>query len=637
MSGICGLFNIDGASVSEAELRAMTAMLERRGPDRTGRQCEGTIGLGHTLLGTTPELLYEKQPFRHSETGCVITADVRLDNRDELLGTLGLSKRHESIGDAELILLAYLNWNEACVDYLLGDFAFAINDSRHKKLFCARDHSGMRPFYYHSVPGQRFVFASDARAILVLPQVPYQVNQGRVADFLVQQLEWIDYTSTFFEGVSRLPPGHRVTVTSDGIDVVEYWKPQPQRDLAPMSDHDYAEGFLEVFTRAVKARLRTSGNSAGAMLSGGMDSGSVVAVAREILSARGDSPLSTYSAVRRRDADCAESHAIYAAISVPSIAPNLIHPDALQGIHESLIAGHEEPFDGEFLILKSIYLAARDQGQRVILDGGGGDVVLGEGSYIVRLIKQRKLRLALAEIAAKKNFWDGSSLLGNLFLYTRAAVVPETVKFRLRPYRYRRNVTGYLQESLISDDFADSVDIRGRFARLRQMFPDCWTPDYAAERCNAIRPNVTGGRERYARLAAAVATEASDPFLDKRVIEFCARLPGRARLRDGWPKMMLRELMSDRIPDEVRWCRGKPHIGWLFNHVVAKQALDRGEMSLTRLSNGLKNYVDPAALTEAWHHFVKGGDAEPVHTANTLSIWLRETANRPVVPDRFIG
>jgi asparagine synthase (glutamine-hydrolysing) len=245
MSGICGLFNLDTNSVKSAELRAMTTMLAKRGPERTDRWRNAAVGLGHTLLATTPELLIERQPVTHAETDCVVTADVRLDNRGELLDALELASRRDSLGDAALILHAYLKWGEACLDRLLGDFAFAIFDPRDQKLFCARDHFGMRPFYYHHAPEQRFVFASSPQAILVLPQVPYRINEGRVADFLVPELEWIDYTSTFFEDVYRLPPGHKVTVTPAGIDVAEFWKPQPGPELGPMSDEDYEHGFLE--------------------------------------------------------------------------------------------------------------------------------------------------------------------------------------------------------------------------------------------------------------------------------------------------------------------------------------------------------------------------------------------------------
>jgi asparagine synthase (glutamine-hydrolysing) len=239
----------------------------------------------------------------------------------------------------------------------------------------------------------------------------------------------------------------------------------------------------------------------------------------------------------------------------------------------------------------------------------------------------------MREIGAEKNFWDGTSFLRDLIHYARAASVPEAVKKRLRPVRHRRNTKDYLKASLISRDFAAKIDMANRFERLRQMFPDHWTPDYAVERCNAIRPNVTGGRERYARLAASAATEASDPFLDKRVVEYCAGLPGRARLKDGWPKIILRETMSGKIPDEVRWSRGKPHLGWLFNDAVVRQALARGEVSLTALQKDLGDYVDSSGLSVAWQRFADGGEAAPIHSANILAVWLRESANRPVVPD----
>ena len=638
MSGICGQFNLDDAPVAAADLRAMTAMLEQRGPERTDIWRDGSTGLGHTLLATTPELMFERQPFKHAETGCVITADVRLDNRDELLNSFGLIAQRNSIGDAELILLAYLKWNEECVGRLLGDFAFAVQDPRHRKLFCARDHFGKRPLYYHHAPGRRFLFASDARAILVLPQVRYAINQGRVADFLVQQLEWIDYTSTFFEDVYRLPPGHNATVTPTGLSVVEYWTPQPGPELGNMSNDDYAQGFLEVFTRAVAARLRTPRGTVGSMLSGGMDSGSVVAVGKDILSARGDGPLHTFSAVRRRDngdTDCAESRAIRASVSTPSICATLLHPDALDDVYPALIAEAEEPFDSEFMFLKAVYRAARKQGIRVVLDGGAGDMVLSEGSYIARLIRQGYFKQALAEIAAENRFWEGSLAL-SLLRYTRTAIVPEAVKKRLRGVRDRHNIKGYLESSLISRDLAARVGIDDRFERMRQTFGAGWTPDYALERCNAIRPNDTAGLERYGRIAAAAGTEGRDPFRDKRVVDYCSRLPGRLRLKDGLPKMMLREIMADKLPDEVLWCRRNPHLGWLFNASVTNHALSRGELNLAGLREALTDYVSSAALAGAWRKFRAGSFVEQIHSAYVLSAWLKKNVNRPIATERAL-
>jgi asparagine synthase (glutamine-hydrolysing) len=632
MSGICGQFNLDDAPVAAADLRAMTAMLKRRGPEGSTQWQNGPVGLGHALLATTPEMLFERQPFVHADTGCAITADVRLDNRGALLDALALSERHDLIGDAELILAAYLAWGDACLDRLLGDFAFAIWDPRHRKLFCARDYFGMRPFYYHHAPGKRFLFASDARAILVLPQVPYKINAGRIADFLVPELEWIDYTSTFYEGVFRLPPGHKATITPAGINVAEYWTPQPGPELGPMSDEDYRQGFLEVFGQAVEARLRAPKGTVGSMLSGGMDSGSVVAVGKDILSARGDEPLPTYSCARHQGTDCAESRAIHAAVTMPSISPALIHPDALYEHLDVLISGNEEPFDGQCMLLKSIYLKAQADGRKVILDGAGGDVVLNEGTYVVRLLRSGQLKLAMAEIIAENRLWDESSFTSNLFHYARVAYMPEAVRTVLRGLIQPRRAKASLKASLISPVFADSIRIGERFEELGRLFPRNRTPDYAAEICNAIRPNVAGGRERYARIAAVAGTEARDPFLDKRVVEYCSRLPGRLKMKDGWYKRILRELMADRLPDEVRWARGKPHLGWLFNETVTRLAADNGQLSLAGLQAATGNYVNPAALARAWRAFRDGGEAEVIHTAHVLSNWLRETEKRPVVP-----
>ena len=630
MSGICGLFNIDGALVTEPDLRAMTSLLQRRGPEGRNIWHQGSIGLGHTLLATTQELLFEPQPFKHHATGCVITADVRLDNREVLLESLDLKNQRDMIGDAELIIEAYLQWGDECAQRLLGDFAYALWDPRHQMLFCARDHFGLRPLYYHHSPGRFLVFASEPRSILVLPKVPHQLNEGRIADFLVPELEWIDYTSTFFEGVYRLPPGHRLSATRTKLDVSEYWKPVPGPELGSMSDEDYAQGFLEVFTEAVTARIKAPAGQWGAMLSGGMDSGSVVAVAKEIHKLRGDGPLHTFSVARPADADCAESRAIRAALSTSFICPTVILPETLNQMLPSLTSGHEEPFDGELAILKSIYISAHEQARKVVLDGGAGDVVLGTGTYVLRLIRQGQFLRAWAEILCENRFWDGPPLMADLAGYARAALVPQLVKRGMRRQLDSAKTRACLKKSLISPEFANNVRIAERFMRLRNTFPNDWTPDFAVERCNAIRPNMTAGRERYGRVAAASGIEACDPFLDKRVVDYCSQLPGHVRMKNGWPKMILRELMANRIPDEVRWSRGKPHLGLFIHSSILQEVARRGSIQLEDLHAKLQGYVNPAAMENQWRKFLHGGPAAPIYSAYILGSWLSENVKRPI-------
>ncbi len=151
MSGIAGIFHSDGQSAA----CGMTERIAHRGPDDLGVWREQNVCLRHQMLHTTPESLNEKLPLVKGKLA--ITADARIDNREELIFALNLAG-HPKVGisDSELILEAYGRWGESCPERLLGDFSFAIWDGRRGMLFCARDHMGVKPFYYHHDPGLDF-------------------------------------------------------------------------------------------------------------------------------------------------------------------------------------------------------------------------------------------------------------------------------------------------------------------------------------------------------------------------------------------------------------------------------------------------------------------------------------------------
>ena len=125
--------------------------------------------------------------------------------------------------------------------------------------------------------------------------------------------------------------------------------------------------------------------------------------------------------------------------------------------------------------------------------------------------------------------------------------------------------------------------------------------------------------------------EARDPFMDKRVVEYCARLPGRLLMKNGWPKSILRDLMQDKLPDEILRCTGKPHIGWIYYSQVRRQALKRGELGLTELKDTLAGYIDPDHLDNAWQNAIGNDDFENLQIAHALSLWIKENVKRPVV------
>src|SRR3989441_8528576 len=254
---------------------------------------------------------------------CVLTADARIDNRAELLAALG---RGVEATDAELILGAYQRWGERAPEHLLGDFAFAIWDGRREVLFCARDHFGVKPFYYHHAPGRLFAFGSEIKALLALAEVPRRLNETRVADYLVPLLE--DKEITFYEEIVRLPPAHRMTVSRDGMRIEQSWALDPTREIRLKSDAEYAAAFREIFTEAVRCRLR-SAFPVGSMLSGGLDSSSIVCVARKLLAEDGGGKLHTFSAIFPDVPECDEREYIEAVLGGHGVKPHYVRGDRL--------------------------------------------------------------------------------------------------------------------------------------------------------------------------------------------------------------------------------------------------------------------------------------------------------------------
>src|SRR5215204_4078556 len=319
MSGIAGVFYLDGRALDSRMLGRMLDSIAHRGPDGAGAWSERGVGLGHLAFHTTPESISEKLPFVEGGGDFVLIADARIDNRDELLAAVGLDRLSgRSVGDGELILAAYKMWGERCPERLLGDFAFAIFDKRKQTLFCARDHMGLKPFYYY-LSGRVFVFASEIKALLCVPEVPRRLNEVMVADHLVGNSQ--DKISTFYRDILRLPPAHSITTGVEETKIREYWALDPSLELRLSSNGEYAEAFRDVFERAVGCRLRAA-FPVGSDLSGGLDSSSVTCVARELLRRERKEILHTFSSVPELVTESDESVYIDAVLSQGGFEPH---------------------------------------------------------------------------------------------------------------------------------------------------------------------------------------------------------------------------------------------------------------------------------------------------------------------------
>ena len=372
MSAIVGIYFLDGRAADHNTINQMLERVKHRGPDRAGVWCEGSVGLGHRMLLTTSESLHEKAPLVNKSGDIVLTADARIDNRDELINALGLGQSpSREMSDSELIVAAYERWGERCPERLLGDFAFAICDKRRRSLFCARDHFGVKQFYYY-YSGRAFVFASEIKAIFSLPEVPQQVNEPRIADYLVHVLEGFDKSITFYKEIFRLPPSHSITCDGKGVSTRLYWSLDPNYEVRYSSDEEYAEKFLDLFTHSVRCRLR-SAFPGGSMLSGGLDSSSIVCVARKLLEQNGGGRLYTFSAISEDASTCGETPYIYSVLRNGGLHSHTVRSNQLSHFVadlERFAWMEDDPFGAATMLIPRImYACARESGIRILLDG----------------------------------------------------------------------------------------------------------------------------------------------------------------------------------------------------------------------------------------------------------------------------
>ena len=290
------MYQRDGAPIERALLQSLVDFLAYRGPDCRECWMEGSVGLGHAMLRTTRESLGERQPAS-LEGQFWIVADARLDSRSELIGELQRSGRvvRQNGPDSELILHAYAAWGTPCVEHLRGDFSFAVWDARNKRLFCARDHFGIKPFYYAPM-GELFVFGNTLNCIRLHPRVSSELNDAAIGDFLLFGLNY-DNATTTFRDIQRLPPAHTLTVSQNGLQIRRYWTPPTDGRIRYQDPAEYVEHFQSVLETAVADRLRTE--RVGILLSGGLDSSSVAAVAKELASKATPAELRGYTYVYR--------------------------------------------------------------------------------------------------------------------------------------------------------------------------------------------------------------------------------------------------------------------------------------------------------------------------------------------------
>jgi asparagine synthase (glutamine-hydrolysing) len=294
MNAICGLVDWRGDRAGLEPFAKLLAALRHRGPDGAASWCGERVALGCQAHHTTPDAPLDRQPLHLADPDLAVAADVRLDNREDLIRRLGISgAQPPGPSDAGLILLAYQRWGEDFPRHLVGAFALALWDGRKRRLLLVRDPLGQRALFY-AARGGSISFASEAKAILAAGQEP-SPNLRTIARMAYPEARRRDNTATFFAGIKALPAATSMVLDADGARQTQYWTPDAGATLHFKRDEDLLEALLALLEDVVAAHTRAL-HPVAVLLSGGLDSSAITAIAARRLALDGAS-LTTLSSV----------------------------------------------------------------------------------------------------------------------------------------------------------------------------------------------------------------------------------------------------------------------------------------------------------------------------------------------------
>jgi asparagine synthase (glutamine-hydrolysing) len=486
----------------------------------------------------------------------------------------------------------------------------------------------VKPFFYHAAV-DRFVFASEIKALFVVG-VPQQLNEVRVGDFLTSLFD--DTQITFYENILRLPPAHTLTVSAQGIQLQRYWQLDPSREICFATDQEYADRFRELFTEAVRCRLR-SAFPIGSFLSGGLDSSSIACVAEKLLAEAGKGALPTFSAVFEQVPECDERSFQNAVLAQGNFDPHYFHADQAGPMNdvETMLWHQDEPFfAGNLFLTSGLYNVAQKQGVRVTLDGFDGDSTVSHGVGHLRelALNGRWLKLWDEAWGKARNFdrsvweilrpyiWNCTPLgrlgkrVGRSFRFLRSApptTVPESPWDRLNP------------------EFVQRIGLAQRHQDLQK--PTC---DRERDKHHEI---LTWGLVPYAlemidRAAAATQIEPRFPFWDKRLVEFCLALPPEQKLHHGWGRWVMRQAMADILPPAVQWRVGKTIMSAGFCYGLLNHNRQIFDQTILHDSAAIAQYINIQSLRQAHETFISEPDKQDSSvnfwTSAILTLWLQQ-------------
>jgi asparagine synthase (glutamine-hydrolysing) len=626
MNGLAGICYRDGRVVNEGEVHSMLTALAYRGSDGVGVRCKGSAGFGQRIHQTLPEPLPNNLPlFSHD---LMIVADARIDNRSDLISTLRLEpKLAEAMHDFEFILAAYERWGEDCPTHLLGDFSFVIWNFKTRSLFAARDHFGVKPLFYHQSRKGLF-FASEVKALLRVNEVPHRLNEHRLGDFFLPTFE--ETKSTLYESIFHLPPAHSLVWNKASCSIHRYWTLESQRNnqSAP-SPKEWHEAYREIFLESVKCRVRAS-SRVGFLVSGGVDSSSVICSATHVLGDAATNRLQMFSGVydnarmsdERKYGDIVAQHC--------RLTPIYAYPDQLSPLTDwdTATEFEDEPLLNPQMPLRwSVYQFAKEQNVRVMLDGYGGDGVVSNGvGFLTELLlsgRWGKLYNEASGVARRHH----RSVPHLIWKYGVKPILPFPIQQLWSRVRERKRFG--LSRIPLQEEFVRRVRLHERAVAVACQYdkpPQTLREIHYRELVSGLYP---AAFECFNRTSALFGIEPRHPFFDKRLVEFSLAVPAEEKLQDGWTRHIARRAMAGILPDEIRWRRDKGDLSYGFHHALLRGDTNVLDEICSDRYGGIGDFVDLARLRKTFLRYrAKPNNLDGVVLWRVVVIarWLRRSA-----------
>ncbi|MGO9604651.1 MAG: asparagine synthetase B family protein [Candidatus Binataceae bacterium] len=633
MSGIFGVWNLDGTPIDAAAFNRSLAQMAHRGPDGAEVWLQGAVGLGCQISRTVPESADEHQPVTFGELACVF--DGRLDNRAELATALSDHPLcNPECPDSHLVLAAYDRLGDEFVSRLEGDFALAIFDGHRRRMILVRDRVGLRPLCY-AQSGQTFLFASDAKSILAYPGIGAAPDEETLADFILYFPSAEAQTRTFFRGVRSLQPAHFAVLADGDLNVRRYFDFDTSRPLRLANFDEYAQAFRELFERSVRRRLR-SRYPVAISVSGGLDSsyifcladkmaGNHDGLAPEVFGLNYGGPVGTASDEREYVEELKK--VCSAPIEHLEQRPGFIATAA-----EDAWSSESADVDGQGSTEHALKERARKHGARLLLTGHWGDQLLISWTYLLDLLRQGRWHL----FRAHRDAWNQRA--ANI---TAAALAQSFLRDQLERLgpppllslsrRVRARFDGPWNAPWFTPRFRQLLIARFTAERLPRIdgSTHAWSTYQECRRSYFVHC-----MEWQTRVGALHGLEMALPFLDREVIQFLTNIPGEIQAHEGRPRNLMRGAMRGIVPDAIVNRRTKGE----FTHL--------GNEGIERDFDAIRNLLGPGALAVEmgyfngpvlWKHLEDWRQANRVSDDSVIAWRITDLCGFELLLRRFFG